>query len=142
VAKPAVIGLLKRAFRAVGFPDASPAELMPFLRSNIGRSDWGLFVGFEPFDQRSGGDPKAVALAMLPSTPLMLKPQIVLAYNEGSKALARMIGVRVRAWILEAGYADALAINLHHKARSFARVFRHFGEPSSFAEVVRFSLEG
>jgi hypothetical protein len=128
------MGLLKRAFRAVGFPDTNPVELAAFLRSNIGRSDWGVFVGSE------GGDPKAVALAMLPSTPLMLKPQIVLAYNEGSRAVARMIGVRVRAWILDNGYTDALGINLHHKARSFARVFAHFGEPSRVAELVRFRL--
>jgi hypothetical protein len=133
LASPAVAGLFERAFRAVGCT-SPPLELKGFLRGNIGRNEWGAFVGSE------GGVPKAVVVALLPTSPFMLSPQIPLAYNEGSKALARLLGVRVRKWILDNGFNDALAINVRHSAAVFGRVFAHFGKPSRFAEMISFQL--
>lgn len=134
IAQPAVKGLLERAVKAVDYPGATPLEFYSFMRNNIGRSDIGTFVGF------ADGVPRIICIGLLPTTVFTFLPQIVFVYNEGSKALAKAVGVRVRAWLRDNGFDEALAVNMLHKPDAFARVFSHFGEPKSFAEVVRFIL--
>jgi hypothetical protein len=129
------MGLLKRAVIGVNYPRATPLEIARYVRENIGRSEWGVFVGFE------SGDPKAIVIAILPC-PFMIAPQIPLAYNEGSRALFRTLGARLRQWIVDNGYEDALGINLHHSEAAFRRVFAHFGASQRFGEVIRFNLGG
>jgi hypothetical protein len=134
LASPAVAGLLQRAVKAVDYPGTTPLEVASFLRHNIGRSDYGVFVGF------AGDLPQTIVVALLPDGPFMVAPQIALVYNQGSKALIRMVGGRLRQWILENGFSEALGINLAHSEAGFSRVFAHFGEPSRFGVMVKFRL--
>jgi hypothetical protein len=131
LAKPAVMGLLKRAAR--DYPGTTPREFAAYVRGNIGRSDWGVFVGAED------GVPKSIVLVLLPC-PLTIAPQVVLAYNEGARVLGYKVGIRVKRWILENGYAQALALNLRHSETLFCRLFARFGKPERFGGVIRFIL--
>jgi hypothetical protein len=128
------MGLLKRAVKAVEYPGTTPLEFASYLKSRIGLSDVGVFVGFED------SVPRAIVMAVLPEGPFMIAPQIALVYNQGSKALIRKLGARLRQWLLENGFTEALGINMTHSEAGFSRVFAHFGEPSRFGVVVRFRL--
>lgn len=48
---------------------------------------------------------------MLP-TPLMMLPQILFGYNEGSRIYGRAVMLRLREFL--AGYPKALALNTRH----------------------------
>jgi hypothetical protein len=132
LAEPAVMGLLKRA--AVDYPGTTPLEFAGYVQGNIGRSDWGVFVGTQQ------GVPKSIVIVLLPC-PFTIAPQVVLAYNEGTRGLGYKVGIRVKRWILENGYTHALALNLRHPEALFCRLFARFGKPERFGQVIRFILD-
>jgi hypothetical protein len=125
------MGLLKRA--ATDYPGTTPREFAGYVGRNIGRSDWGVFVGAQQ------DVPKCIVIVLLPC-PLTIAPQVVLAYNEGGRGLGYQVGIRVKRWILENGFSEALALNLRHSEALFCRLFARFGKPERFGGVIRFIL--
>jgi hypothetical protein len=126
-----------RAAERVSYPGGpTPREFLGYLRGNIGRSDLGVFVGYEH------GTPRGLVVAMLPTTILMLMPQLILGYNEGSRELHKLASVRIREWLREAGYNTAAALNRARADKVFSRGFADFGRPSVYGSIIKFDLKG
>ena len=70
----------------------------------------------------------------------MMYPQLVFAYNEGPKELARLVAARMREWIVSSGYDRALAVNAKRTDPVFMRALSYFGEPSLFGSVIQFKF--
>jgi hypothetical protein len=119
-----------------------PDAAWHFVRDHIGADDLGCFVGF------LDGVPQGIALAVLPTTPFMLRPQVLLAYVRRSpdRNVAKAIGKRMRAWLEEKGYRTALAMRRGSDAQvnpanlAFMRVTRHFGQPTVWGAVLAYEF--
>lgn len=132
ICHPDISQLIMRGARKAGL--TQPAAVLAEIVGQIASHGIGVFVGFD------GHDPKAVAIAQLPSSAFHLAPTVSLAYSEGARALAIAVGARLRDWLCEAGFRDALAINMQHTDRAFMRGLAHFGTPERIGGIIRFSL--
>lgn len=121
-----------RGARKAGLPH--PAAVLAEIVGQVHSHAIGVFVGFR------GHDPKAVAIAQLPSSAFHLAPTVSLAYTEGDRTLSIAVGARLRDWLCEAGFDHALAINMQHTDRAFMRGLAHFGMPERVGGVIKFSF--
>jgi len=128
-----VRALILRAVEATRYPGTIPSRFYDELRVRIGETGLGVFVGFD-------GGPRAIVVAMLPGSSLMMAPQVPLVYNEGTPSLFRAVASRLRSWLIESGYDRALGINLYRKDALFMRGFAHFGKPSYKGSLIEFDL--
>lgn len=115
---------------ATRYPGAEPASLYAELRRRIAEDKIGVFVGFE--DQWV---PRALAVTLLPDSPLMMAPQCLIVYSEGSRMLTRHVGMRVRKWIMAAGYDRVLGIGFNHSMAAWARGLRGIGDARPLGEL-------
>jgi hypothetical protein len=76
---------------------------------------------------------------LLPTTPFISYPQLIMGYNEGAYQLHRLASIRIREWLRQNGHTTALAIT-RRADRAFMRCFRDFGEGELYATFVRFEL--
>jgi hypothetical protein len=132
---PAIRSLIVRAIEAVRYPGADPALMYAELAASAASSELtGLFLGIE--DKKARG----IVAAMLPASQAMMAPQVLLVYSEGQPALIRALGKRLREWILTAGYARVIGMNLYRPDAVFMRGFCHVGEPRVLGSIVEFKL--
>jgi hypothetical protein len=124
--------LLHRAVTRTEYPGTTPAALFRECVTRISDPTFGLFLGME------GGEARGIAIALLPSSALMMAPQVCLAYSEGSPRLAREVAVAVCEWFKAAGYDRCLGLNLWRDDDVFMRAFRHAGSPRVFGSMVEF----
>lgn len=103
------------------------------LRLRVAEDKLGIFIGME-----DSYLPSALAVAMLPSSSMMMAPQIVLVYSEGPPALIKKVAHRLRKWITDAGYDRAIGINLWREDLVFMRGFKHFGTPARLGSLIEF----
>jgi hypothetical protein len=133
---PEVKDLVWRAVEATKYPGTDAVSFYRELTVRIAERGLGCFVGYE------GDRPATLAIALLPTSRMMMAPQIVLVYSGGAE-LTRKVGVRLREWLLEEGHKEALACNLaflDRPDRVFMRVFRHFGKPEFAGSLIRFKF--
>lgn len=126
------MALLLRAIEATQAPTVNAQAYYDEIAAHIASPARGVFVGFDEHD------PKAVAVVILPTSPMMMGPQVPLAYSE-SRALSTAVGVRVRDWLHQAGFDRFFCVNFKHDDKAYARVFGHVGEfraAGTFFEVV------
>jgi hypothetical protein len=131
-AKP-LCAFVLRAVQGVRYPGATPTQIYDELWRNAENPGWGLFVGY------IGRHPRALGLVILP-TVLMMAPQVPIAYNEGPPQLMRMMGMRLREWLVAHGHDRFLGWNIHHSDAAFMRAFRHAGTPRLIGTLVEFRL--
>ena len=93
----------------------------------------GCFVGFVD------GEPQAFAVVLLPTTPFMMFPQIVLVYNAGAQGLAVAVGDKMREWLLNHGCEEALSLR-RDDPHAFMRATRHFGTPRLYGSLISYKL--
>jgi hypothetical protein len=127
--------LVLRAAERISYPGGpTPHLFLSHVRRNLGRSDVGVFVGYE------NEVPKGFVLVLLPTTPLMLLPQLILGFNEGSRELHKLASVRIRDWLLQNGYHTAAALNRARDDKVFIRGFADFGKGTVYGSIIRFEL--
>jgi hypothetical protein len=97
--------IITRAVEATRYPGASPQAVYDELCANSANPNFGVFAAL---------DQRALAIVVLPSSVLMMAPQVVLAYNDGRPLLARLIAARrneirseLTRWQLAAGHLTA-----------------------------------
>jgi hypothetical protein len=128
-----VRGLVLRAVEETRYPGTDPLRFYDELHVRISEPGLGVFVGFDE-------GPRAIIVAMLPASALMMAPQVPLVCNEGTPSLFRAVSSRLRSWLLENGYDRALGINLYREDAVFMRGFTHFGKPSRKGSLIEFDL--
>jgi len=127
--------LILRAIAAVEFPGTTPEELYAEFAGAVTADAFGLFVGFD------AGEPAGLAIAILPMSYVMIAPQAILVYSESRRPeLARMIGWRLKAWLLENGYSRLIGHNFYRNDDVYIRGFRHFGLGRRIASLIEFSF--
>lgn len=139
--RPDIKDLVWSACAAVRYPGTDAGSIYKELSLRIAENELGLFVGIEDA-------PLALCVAILPTSCLMMAPQIPLLYNRGSRALIRALAVRVREWIVEHGHTHAIGANMYQPQEgtrignrpdaAFCRGFRHFGDPEHAGSLIRF----
>jgi hypothetical protein len=134
VRDPLLQSLLLRAIRTIGFPGVSVEGFAAWLTAHVSAPDVGLFVGY------TKDAPQGVVFVLLPSTPFMHAPQLILGFNEGPAELHRLASIRIRQWLQDNGHSGALAIT-RRDGRAFRRCFKDFGRPSPYASVVKFDFD-
>lgn len=110
-----------------GYPNPEPTY--DFIASQAGVSGTQILLGFEDDVLRGGG------VTLLPGSPLMVAPQVVFAYNEGSRELGKALQAEAVAFIRAAGYSKFLYVNrtdnpdeVHFRAwRDVTKNARHYG---------------
>ena len=110
-----------RAVTATRYPGADPVLFYDEIARRIADPDLGLFVGLVH------DSPLALCLAVLPSSQLMMAPQVALVYSEGRPMLIRHMGDRLRAWLRSEGHDRFMAVNLRHTDAVFVRAARRVG---------------
>lgn len=145
IAWPEIEALVERAAEACGY--LIPGYIYRELVERVGEDGLGIFVGFEgkpaevanPDKTRMSGfatKPKALVVAILPASPLMMAPQMPLCYSDGSAMLIRHVGRRMKEWIMAAGYDRMLSVSLNHSAAAWERGFREIGEMTVLGELI------
>jgi hypothetical protein len=129
IRRPDIRELVLRAVAATRYPGADSRKLYDELRDRIADLRLGVFVGFE-------GEPKALVVALLPDSQLMMYPQIPIVYSEGRPMLIRHVAIRLKEWIMAAGYDRMLSVSFNHSAAAWSRAFRHLGEFRSLGEMI------
>jgi hypothetical protein len=122
--------LIGEAITATRYPGTTRGKFYNELRQRVAENALGMFVGFE--DEA----PKAIAVAMLPTSCMMLAPQVALVYSRGRPPLIRAMGTRLRAWIMAAGYDRVIGTNLYRNDDVFMRGFAHIGEPRRLGSLI------
>jgi hypothetical protein len=125
--------LIRRAFEVGEYPGDITA-IYGDLVANAHSDSRGIFIGLVD------GSPRSLIVALLPDAPLMGYPQVPIAYSDGPPALARVMGARLREWVMRAGYDRFWCINLMRSDKAFLRVFRHAGQASVKGSIVEFLL--
>ena len=134
ISDPRITDLILRAAAAVEYPGTTPAELYAEFVGAVTADSFGLFVGFDD------GDPRALAVAILPVSCVMIAPQAVLVYSESRPELKRMIEWRLKAWLLENGHNTLLGHNFWRDDSVFIRGFRSFGRGKRVASLIEFTF--
>jgi hypothetical protein len=130
---PRVINFLMEAAKENSFEDAE--SVLSYVATQVQYDGCGLWLGAEELEL------KAVTLAFWPANPLMLAPQVVVAYNIGSPALAKELANVVIDWVREGGYDRILGINRTGKpGEVHMRAYRAFGEPTMLGEQIEYRL--
>src|ERR1700738_3242961 len=130
ICHPDISHLIMHGARKAGLPQ--PALVLTEIVNQIHSHGIGVFIGFR------GDDPQAVVVAQLPSSAFHLAPFVSLAYSDGRRALSIAVGARLRDWLREAGFDNALAVNMRHTDRAFMRGLAHFGAPARAGGIIRF----
>jgi hypothetical protein len=128
-----VRALILRAVEATRYPGTVPLRFYEELCVRISEPGLGVFVSYDD-------GPRAIVVAMLPGSALMMAPQVPLVYSDGKPSLLRALSSRLRGWLLENGYDRALGINLYREDEVFMRGFAHFGRPGRVGSLIEFDL--
>jgi hypothetical protein len=134
VREPRLSELIERAAERISYGGPTPKAFRLYLWGNIGRSDLGVFVGYE------GSKPCGLVVCQLPVNCLMICPQLIIGYNEGSRELHKLATERIQHWLKENGWNCALAVNRRREHQVFARAFADFGKASVYGTIVRFDI--
>jgi hypothetical protein len=133
---PAIRDLIERAIEKIEYPGTTSYELYAELVRRAPDDDIGIFIGYQEIDGTER--PVAVVVIVLPTSQAMIAPQGIILYSEGSPAVIRFIGVRVRSWLVKAGHNCVLGLNLRHGDATFCRLLEHVGKPEVLGSVVAF----
>jgi hypothetical protein len=131
---PEVKELVLRAVTGTRYPGTTPSKVYLELLGRISEDALGVFVS------RDDSGPRSVAVVLLPTSNLMMYPQVALVYSEGPPTHIKAVLERVRGWLRKAGHERALGINLWRSDRAFMRGFCHFGKPSRMGSLIAFDL--
>lgn len=133
LSSPQLKDLVRRAVPAA-LPCVDARVFYRELGARIGEPGLGVFVGYQ------GDHAKAFGVALLPQSCMMMAPQVALVYSDGMPAIGRRLGARMREWLLEGGYKEALTCNMiaRRSDRAFMVGLRHFGEPERVGSLIRF----
>lgn len=124
---------LLEAARACDYP--APEEALAFIATQIAYPGCGLWLGAE------NQVLKAVSVAFWPENPLMMVPQVCVAYNVGSRALSHEIGDAVVAWVREGGYDRLRVINMTgYSDKAHMRAFRYVGDAVLVGSQLEYRL--
>jgi len=141
---PEIKDLIWRALSKLRYPGTDSGSFYRELQVRIGEDGLGVFIGFE------FGTPKTLCIGVLPSSAMMMAPQISLVYSDGTPEMICHVSIRVREWIKAEGYGEALGVNLYRDSEelegrigkrndlAFQRGFRHFGQPEVAGAMIRF----
>ena len=124
--------LIARAIEAMQYPGTKPALVFRELVARAVDPSLGVFVGIED------GEARALCIAMLPTSQLMMAAQVVVAYNDGDPKLSREVGTVLKAWLMEHGARSFLCLNLLHDDDVFRRTFSHVGKGRAVASLLEF----
>jgi hypothetical protein len=94
----------------------------------------GIFIG------RERDAPKALCIGMLPTSAMMLAPQVALAYAEGPRLLTRLVGLRWAAWLRENGYDRFMGVNHLYSDELFMRAFSFGGKTRRIGSIIEWRL--
>ena len=129
---PEVQPFVYRALQANNLAPATIGELHARVATD---ANLGVFIGL---DQGK----LAICVAQLPVSYFMLAPQVFMAYNEGSHALASEVLAAVKAWIEPTGWHKLIGCNRSkHSDAAWRRVFKKAGTPSRIGTAYEFQWE-
>jgi hypothetical protein len=134
ITDPVVRALIIRAVEATRYPGTSPEVLYAELKNRGAEEALGIFIGYDDLE------PKALAVAMLPTSAFMMAPQVPLIYNGGPPALAKAVSMRLRRWLTDAGFKTVIGANLYRSNQVFMRGLSHFGKPKPLGSLIEFDL--
>lgn len=125
---------LLEAMEKVKFPGGE--RLIDFLAVECQNPGTQVLIGFE--------EDKMVACSVLilPGSPLMLQPQVAVAYNEGSPKMGREMMEEMVKFVKEAGYSSLMFCNHQgHSDKAAMRRWRPFGEAKRFGTTLEVALK-
>lgn len=128
--RPDVRSLIVSAVTETAYPGTTPERFYAELASRIIKEALGVFVGFDE------DEAKALAVALLPTSAMMIAPQVCLVYSRGKPALIRAVAERLKAWIMASGYDRVMGLNLYRDDTVFMRGFRYIGQPRRLGSVI------
>lgn len=111
---------------------AAAGELISFIE----RPDHFFLLGAE------AGAFKSIVLGMLPQSVLFPYPQVVMAYNEGSRDLKIAMHSAILDAVTSAGYTTFWTFNVgKHSDKAWLRTFQHpDGEFSKIGSLMEFKI--
>ena len=129
---PEIQAFVYRALQANNLAPATIGELHARVATD---ANLGVFVGLEH-------GKLGICVAQLPISYFMLAPQVLMAYNEGTHALASAVIAEVRKWIEPTGWRKLIGCNRsRHSDAAWCRVFKQAGTPSRIGMAYEFQWE-
>ena len=129
---PEIQAFVYRALKANNLAPATIGELHARVAND---ANFGVFVGLE-------NGKLGICVAQLPVSHFMLAPQVFMAYNEGSHALASEVLEAVKNWIEPTGWRKLIGCNRSgHPDAAWCRVFKKAGTPSRLGTAYEFQWE-
>ena len=117
---PAIVRLFGQAF-AAGYPAPAPQVIME-MRRLIGMESLAVFYG------SVDAEPRALAIVMVPSSPLFPLPQVYHFFNKGPARLRNLLLDAMVDWTREKGYTGLMVANWTGQSdEKFERGFRRIG---------------
>lgn len=111
-------------------------QALDFLASEISSPGCGVWLGAEDHQL------KAACVAFYPGNPLMIAPQVCVAYNTGSRELSREIGEAVVEWCREGGFDHLRALNeTGYSDTAHMRAFRYVGAGHLVASLIEYRFK-
>lgn len=131
---PVLRNFLVRAAEKMGYPNPGPT--IDFVAWECQHPGSQVLLGFED------DAPKAFTVTLLPGSPLMVEPQLVSAYNEGSVELSKSMLREVAAFIRAAGHRKFMFTNrTGHSDEVQFRYWRDIAEGHVYGHSLEFELK-
>jgi hypothetical protein len=128
--------LIERAVEATHYLGTTPQDFYSDIERRIAEDALGVFLGL------NGAEIKAVAIGMLPTSPLMMGAQVPLAYSEDHE-LSKLVGRRLRDWCVANGHKRCFSMNLNDTDdRAYCRVWKYVGKSEVIGSIVETKFSG
>lgn len=126
--------LFKEAYADYSLSKAEGA--MAGLLPMVSEPTTGLFVGEEK------GEFRALAVVLLPNTPLYDTPQVHHFYNGGSSRLRSELLTEMVGFVKDAGYNKWWAINQGGSDKAYERLARPYGQMKVIGSIIEVEFKG
>ena len=131
---PQIQAFFLQAARDAKYPN--PEDVVDVLARESAMPGSQILIGFE--DEV----PVAVTVTMLPGSPLMLLPQVVMAYNKGTRAMTSGLMSEIKSFLQDWGWKKFLCVNLSdHDDKTYARAYRSLGELTKKNSIMEFEIK-
>lgn len=132
--RPEIVGLIQRAVTATKYPGLTWPVLAAELARLIDQPNIGFYIA------QQDDAPKALVLVILPTSALMIAPQVVLVYSEGRPALVKALGRAMKKWLQDEGHDRVMGVTLWREDGAFERRFRYLGKPRRIGTLMDFQF--
>jgi len=133
-ALPAVHQWLQRLIAEMTFPN--PEEVLNFLASECVYPGCQVLLGLED------NVPKALSVCILPMSPLMVEPQVVAAYNDGSLELGQKLCAETVSFVKAAGFTKLMFVNrTGHADEVIFRRWAPHGKGTKYGSLLEFTIK-